>query len=98
MEKRYTTAGRPPNQAAEGGTVKELIEYIALSLVDDPSQVIVSQFRSGGREALELHVAKEDMGRVIGKSGRVANAMRILLRVAAAREGKQASLDVAEPR
>ena len=78
--------------------VKELIEYIALSLVDDPSQVVVNQFRAGGRETLELHVAREDMGRVIGKGGRVANAMRILLRVAAAREGKQATLDVAEPR
>lgn len=78
--------------------MKELVEYIALSLVDDPSQVFVSQFRSGGKENLELHVAREDMGRVIGKGGRVANAMRILLRVAAAREGKQASLDVAEPK
>jgi hypothetical protein len=83
---------------SRGGTVKELVEYIALSLVDDPSQVVVTQNREGGRENLELHVAKEDMGRVIGKGGRVANAMRILLRVAAAREGKQASLDVAEPR
>ena len=98
MEKRYNASYKPPKIMAEGGTVKELIEYIALSLVDDPSQVIVSQVRNGGRENLELHVAKEDMGRVIGKSGRVANAMRILLRVAAAREGKQASLDVAEPR
>jgi hypothetical protein len=78
--------------------VKELIEYIALSLVDDPSQVVVNQSRMGGRDNLELHVAKEDMGRVIGKSGRVANAMRVLLRVASAREGKQASLDVVEPR
>ncbi|MBP9040377.1 MAG: KH domain-containing protein [Anaerolineaceae bacterium] len=78
--------------------MKELIEYIALSLVDDPSQVVVNQFRSGGKENLELHVAREDMGRVIGKGGRVANAMRVLLRVAAAREGKQANLDVAEPR
>jgi uncharacterized protein len=78
--------------------VKELIEYIALSLVDDPSQVVVNQNRNGSRETLELHVAKEDMGRVIGKGGRVANAMRILLRVASAREGKQASLDVVEPR
>ena len=78
--------------------MKELIEYIALSLVDDPSQVVVHQTRNTGREMLELHVAKEDMGRVIGKAGRVANAMRILLRVAAAREGKQASLDVVEPR
>jgi predicted RNA-binding protein YlqC (UPF0109 family) len=82
----------------EGESVKELIEYIALSLVDDPSQVFVSQYRSGGRENLELHVAREDMGRVIGKGGRVANSMRVLLRVAAAREGKQASLDVAEPK
>ena len=55
--------------------MKELIEYIALSLVDDPSQVVVNQNRVGGRETLELHVAKEDMGRVIGKAGRVANAM-----------------------
>ena len=78
--------------------MKELIEYIALSLVDDPSQVVVNQARNAGRETLELHVAKEDMGRVIGKGGRVANAMRILLRVASAREGKQASLDVVEPR
>jgi predicted RNA-binding protein YlqC (UPF0109 family) len=78
--------------------MKELIEYIALSLVDDPSQVEVTQTREGGRENLELQVAREDMGRVIGKGGRVANAMRILLRVAAAREGKQASLDVVEPR
>ncbi len=78
--------------------MKELVEYIALSLVDDPSQVVVNQTRMGGRDNLELHVAKEDMGRVIGKGGRVANAVRILLRVAAAREGKQASLDVVEPR
>lgn len=78
--------------------IKELIEYIALSLVDDPSQVVVREYRSGGRENLELHVAREDMGRVIGKGGRIANAMRVLLRVAAAREGVQANLDVAEPR
>lgn len=77
---------------------KELIEYIALSLVDDPSQVVVNEYHSGGRSNLELHVAREDMGRVIGKGGRIANAMRTLLRVAAAREGKQANLDVAEPK
>ena len=82
----------------KGVIVKELIEYIARSLVDDPTQVEVQQERVGGKIRLELSVAKEDMGRVIGKSGRVANAMRVLLRVAAAREGKQASLDVLEPR
>lgn len=82
----------------KGVIVKELIEYIARSLVEDPTQVDVQQDRVGGKIRLELSVAKEDMGRVIGKSGRVANAMRVLLRVAAAREGKQASLDVLEPR
>ncbi len=78
--------------------MKELIEYIARSLVDDPTAVQVRQDRAAGKLRLELHVSKEDMGRVIGKGGRVANAMRVLLRVAAAREGKSISLDVIEPR
>lgn len=78
--------------------MKELIEYIARSLVDDQEQVQVQLERSAGKNRIELRVAKEDMGRVIGKSGRVANSMRVLLRVAAAREGKQATLDVVEPR
>ncbi len=78
--------------------MKELIEYIAVSLVDDQSQVNVREERFGNKVRLELRVAREDMGRVIGKNGRVANAMRVLLRVAAAREQKQAILDVAEPR
>lgn len=77
--------------------MKDLIEYIACSLVDDPTQVQISQSRRGQTVTFKLQVAKEDMGRVIGKSGRVANAMRILLNVAAAREGKQAALDVADP-
>lgn len=77
--------------------MKELIEFIATSLVDDPTQVRVSQSRRGPTVIFRLQVAKEDMGRVIGKNGRVANAMRTLLNVAAAREGKQASLDVADP-
>jgi len=78
--------------------MKELIEYIACSLVDNPLQVNVTQSRDSSKTQLELRVAKEDMGRIIGKSGRVANAIRVLLRVAAAREGKQAALDVVEPR
>lgn len=74
--------------------MKDLIEYIARSLVDDPTQVQVIQRRQGPMVHLKLHVAKEDMGRVIGKGGRVANAMRLLLRVAAAQEGRRAVLDV----
>jgi predicted RNA-binding protein YlqC (UPF0109 family) len=78
--------------------MKELIEYIATSLVDDPTQVSVTQERYGSQTVLKLNVAKEDMGRVIGKNGRVANAMRVLLRVAAAQEGKRVALDILEPR
>jgi len=78
--------------------VKELIEYIARALVDQPDQVSVKQERFGSKYCLELRVAKDDMGRVIGKNGRVANAMRILLRFAAGREEKQVSLDIIDPR
>jgi uncharacterized protein len=82
----------------KGDLMKDLIDYIARSLVDNPTQVMVNQERKSGKITLELRVAKEDMGRIIGKGGKVANAMRVLLRVAAAREGKQVSLDVIEPK
>jgi predicted RNA-binding protein YlqC (UPF0109 family) len=77
--------------------MKDLIEFIAKSLVDHPEQVEVREFGSGDRIRLELSVARDDMGRIIGKSGKVANAIRALLRVAAERDGKQATLDVVEP-
>ncbi len=77
--------------------MKELIEFISRSIVDDPTQVHVTEVQGRSVVNLELKVAKEDMGRVIGRSGRVANAMRALLKVAAAREGKRATLDVVEP-
>jgi len=77
--------------------MKDLIEFIAKSLVDHPEEVQVRQSGGGSRVRIELSVTKDDMGRVIGKSGKVANSIRTLLRVAAEREGKQATLDVMEP-
>jgi predicted RNA-binding protein YlqC (UPF0109 family) len=77
--------------------MKDLIEYIARSLVDHPEDVHVRETGGGSRVRIELSVAKDDMGRVIGKGGKVANSIRTLLRVAAEREGKQAVLDVVEP-
>jgi uncharacterized protein len=77
--------------------MKALTEYIAKSLVEHPEQVEIEQSKHGNRVHLELRVAKDDMGRVIGKNGRVANAIRVLLRVAAEREGQQVTLDVMEP-
>ena len=77
--------------------MKALTEFIAKALVENPDQVDVTQSRQGSRIRLELKVSKDDMGRVIGKSGRVANAIRVLLRVAAERDGQQVTLDVVEP-
>jgi predicted RNA-binding protein YlqC (UPF0109 family) len=74
--------------------VKELVEYVAKSLVDDPSQVTVTEIEGGNSITLELRVAPEDMGRVIGRNGRVANAIRTLLRVQAAKEGKRVNLEI----
>ena len=78
--------------------MKDLIEHIARSLVNDPTQVRVSTSERGRSVRVSLQVAKEDMGRVIGRHGRVANSMRILLRVAAAREDRRVDLDVVDPR
>ncbi len=74
--------------------MKELVEYIAKSLVDDPSQVQVSEIASANSVIIELRCAPEDMGRVIGRGGRVANAMRTLLRVMAAKQGKRVTLEI----
>ena len=74
--------------------MKELVEYIAKSLVDDPSQVVVTEITEGNSITLELHVAPEDMGRVIGRNGRVANAIRTLLRIQANQTGKRISLEI----
>ena len=78
--------------------MRDLIEYIARSLVDDPTQVEVEERNYGGTTRVALSVAQEAMGRVIGKRGRVANAMRILMRVAASRNGAgRAQLDIVDP-
>jgi predicted RNA-binding protein YlqC (UPF0109 family) len=74
--------------------VKELIEYIARSLVDHPDQVKVTQVEGEQSVIFELQVAQEDMGKIIGKEGRIANAIRTLLKVSAAREGKRAVLEI----
>jgi hypothetical protein len=77
--------------------MKDLIEYIAKSLVEHPEDVRVTESGKGSRTRIELSVAKDDMGRVIGKGGKVANSIRALLKVAAERAGKQVILDVLEP-
>ncbi|MCH8878007.1 MAG: KH domain-containing protein [Chloroflexi bacterium] len=74
--------------------MKELIEFIARSLVDDPTEVSVTLRETEHESRIELSVAEEDMGRVIGRQGRVANAMRTLMRVISSRQGVRSSLDI----
>ena len=81
----------------KGENLQGLVEFVARSLVDDPGKVRVNQYQHGSTIHLELNVTKEDMGRMIGKGGQVANAIRTLLKVAAAREGLQVNLDIVEP-
>jgi predicted RNA-binding protein YlqC (UPF0109 family) len=74
--------------------MKDLVEYIARALADDPSQVRVSEIEGESSLILELRVAPEDMGRIIGKQGRTANAVRALVRVLAAKQGKRVTLEI----
>ena len=74
--------------------MKELVEYVVKGLVDQPDQVVVTETRRGSNVTLELKVAPDDMGRVIGKGGRVANAIRALLRVMAANSGARVTLEI----
>jgi predicted RNA-binding protein YlqC (UPF0109 family) len=75
-------------------SMKELVEYMAKAVVDDPARVEVREIEGATSTIFELSVAPDDMGRVIGKGGRVANAMRTLLRVAAVKEGKRVTLEI----
>ena len=72
----------------------ELVEYVVKSLVDDPESVAVEESHESGQVILELRVAEPDMGRVIGKSGRVINAIRSIVQIAAAKKGDRVSLEI----
>ncbi len=74
--------------------MKELIEFIARSIVNQPDQVVVTEEQGQEGTVLKLKVADEDKGRVIGKQGRIAEAMRTLIRVKAAKAGTKATLEI----
>jgi len=76
--------------------MKELIEFLARSLVEQPDAVQVEEEQDRDRVIFHLYVADDDMGKVIGKQGRIANAMRDLLKVAAARNNVRANLEIGD--
>ena len=84
------------SQTAEPSSMQELIEYVAKALVENPDEVAVTEEWDGYRFVVHLDVAESDMGKVIGRGGRVAEAMRSLLKVAAARQDARAVLDIGD--
>ncbi|WP_422480517.1 KH domain-containing protein [Pleomorphochaeta sp. DL1XJH-081] len=73
---------------------KDLVEYIAKSLVDQPDDVSVNIIEGEQSTILELKVAPDDVGKVIGKQGRIANAVRVILSASAAKSGKHVQLEI----
>jgi len=78
----------------EGNEMKELLETIARSLVDHPEEVRVNEIENDSTVILELSVAKEDMGKVIGKQGRIAKAIRTVIKAAAIKENVKAVVEI----
>ena len=74
--------------------MKDLIEFVAQNLVAKPDEVKVEEIASGRQTVIELTVARSDVGKVIGKQGRTARALRSVLKVAATKQGKRAILEI----
>jgi predicted RNA-binding protein YlqC (UPF0109 family) len=79
-----------------GGTARSVLEHVARSIVDDPEGVAVEVSETRNGIHLALHVAQGDMGRIIGRRGRTAQALRTLVRAAAARDSQEASVDIVD--
>ena len=76
--------------------MKDLLEFLARSLVDHPDQVNVEATELGDQVVLRLTVAKEDVGKVIGKQGRIARALRTVVKASAVKDGKQATVEIVD--
>ncbi|SFB68789.1 KH domain-containing protein [Butyrivibrio sp. YAB3001] len=74
--------------------MKELVEVIAKALVDNPDEVVVSEKNDGRNIMIELHVAPSDMGKVIGKQGRIAKAIRAVVKAASTRENLKVDVEI----
>lgn len=84
------------NQAV-GGTAKGVLEYMARQIVDEPDAVVIEPDERGpSRVDLRLHVAPDDMGKIIGRRGRVAQAIRTVVRAVGAREGVETTVDIVD--
>ena len=74
--------------------MKELVEVVAKALVENPDEVVVTERMEGKNIIIELHVAPSDMGKVIGKQGRIAKAIRAVVKAASTRENKRVDVEI----
>ena len=74
--------------------MKELVEVVAKALVDNPDEVVVTEKKEGKNIILELHVAPSDMGKVIGKQGRIAKAIRAVVKAASSKDNMRVDVDI----
>lgn len=74
--------------------MKDLVEVIAKALVDNPDEVVVTEKEDGRNIVVELHVAQSDMGKVIGKQGRIAKAIRSVVKAASSKENKRVDVEI----
>ena len=74
--------------------MKELVEVIAKALVDNPDEVVVTEKKDGRNIMIELHVAPSDMGKVIGKQGRIAKAIRAVVKAASSNDNKRVDVEI----
>jgi uncharacterized protein len=95
-EGNVTDEGNAADEALDGGTPLAVLNYLARSLSNDPDAVVIDTEERRGGLRLSLHVAPDDMGRVIGRRGRTAQAIRTLVNVAGAKDGVQASVDIVD--
>ena len=95
-DNEYDDEDEPDGNRIDGGLSRSVLEYLARSIVDDPDSVIVETEQGRRGTTLRLHVAPGDMGRIIGRRGRVAQAIRTVVRAAGAREGVEAIVDIAD--
>ena len=74
--------------------MKELVEVVAKALVDNPDEVVVTEKNEGRNTVIELHVAASDMGKVIGKQGRIAKAIRSVVKAASSKDNKRVDVEI----
>src|SRR6185437_3406121 len=96
LEGRAALGDRAAAAQGERPVSKEIVEYLARRLVDEPDAVSVEEIERDGAVVLQLHVAKDDVGKVIGRQGRIARALRTVVRASAARRDQRVLLEIVE--